>query len=115
MGTMPNTASGLLDEIVARILEVARPEKIILFGSAVHGKMGPNSDVDMLIVAPNGTHRRHLAQQIYQNMIGVGSPVDIIVITPEDIAKYQHKPALVIEPALREGRVIYEREAATTG
>lgn len=110
---MTDASSALLNKIVDRILEVARPEKIILFGSAIHGKMGPNSDVDMLIVAPNGTHRRHLAQQIYQNMIGVGSPVDIIVITPADIDQYQHQPALIIEPALREGRVIYEREAST--
>jgi predicted nucleotidyltransferase len=28
---------------------VAAPEKIILFGSAARGEMGPNSDVDLLV------------------------------------------------------------------
>ena len=32
-----------LHEIVRRVVEVAQPEKIILFGSAVRGEMGPNS------------------------------------------------------------------------
>ena len=39
-----------LDDIIRRIVEVAHPEKIILFGSAARGEMGPNSDVDLLII-----------------------------------------------------------------
>jgi len=35
-----------LDDIIRRVVEVAHPEKIILFGSAARGDMGPNSDVD---------------------------------------------------------------------
>ena len=37
-----------LDDIVGRIVEVAQPERIILFGSASRGDMGPLSDVDLL-------------------------------------------------------------------
>jgi predicted nucleotidyltransferase len=40
----------VLDEIVRRVVGVAQPEKIILFGSAARGEMGPNSDVDLLVV-----------------------------------------------------------------
>ena len=39
-----------LHEIIRRIVEVAQPEKIILFGSAARGEMGPHSDVDLLVV-----------------------------------------------------------------
>ena len=39
-----------LDEIVRRIVEVARPEGIILFGSAARGEMDRHSDVDLLVV-----------------------------------------------------------------
>jgi hypothetical protein len=48
-----------------------------------------------------------MAATLYQRMIGVGWPVDIVVVTPEDVARYGHSPALVIEPALREGKVLY--------
>ena len=97
----------VLAEVVGRIVEVAQPDKIILFGSAIRGEMGPNSDLDLLVVK-SGAHRRHLAQAIYRNLIGVGFPVDIIVVTPEDIDRYGDAIGLVLEPALREGKVVYE-------
>ncbi len=96
----------VLDEIVKRIIEVAHPEKIILFGSAVRGEVGPNSDLDLLVVK-SGVHRRRLAQKIYMNLLGVGQAVDIVVVTPEDIEQFRDSVGLVIESALREGRVIY--------
>ena len=39
----------VLEEIVRRIVEVAQPERVILFGSAARGEMGPDSDVDLLV------------------------------------------------------------------
>jgi predicted nucleotidyltransferase len=98
----------VLEEIVRRIVEVAQPDKIILFGSALRGEMGPNSDVDLLVVK-SGVHRRRLAQAIYMHLFGVGQAVDVVVVTPEDIERYKDSFALVIEPALREGKVVYAR------
>ena len=96
----------LLDRIIRRIVEVAQPEKIILFGSAARGTMGPNSDLDLLIIK-SCPRRRTLAMQIYSKVAGMGCALDIIVVTPEDVERYEHSPALVIEPALREGKVVY--------
>lgn len=106
--------SNKLDEVVRRIVEVAEPDRIILFGSAVRGKMGPNSDLDLLVIKA-GVHRRHLAQAIYRCLIGVGFPVDIVVVTPEDIDRYGNAIGLVLETALREGRVVYERRTSFGG
>jgi predicted nucleotidyltransferase len=100
--------SNKLAEVVHRIVEVAQPEKIILFGSAVRGQMGPNSDLDLLVVKSD-VHRRRLAQAIYRHLIGVGCPVDIVVVTPEDISRYGNAIGLVLKTALREGRVVYEQ------
>ena len=61
-----------LQEIIRRIVEVAQPERIILFGSVVRGKMGPNSDVDLLVIVDDHLHRRRTAQAIYRHLIGVG-------------------------------------------
>ena len=97
---------GILREVVRRVVEVAHPEKIILFGSAARGDGGPNSDIDLLVIK-SGVHRRRLAMGIYERLAGVGCAVDVVVVTPEDIERYGRCPSLVIEPALREGEVIY--------
>ena len=98
----------VLKEIVRRIVEVAQPDKIILFGSAARGEMGPNSDVDLLVIVSGIPHRGKLTEAIYMNLIGVGQAVDVIVAVPEDIERYRDSIGPVIGPALREGEIIYE-------
>ena len=97
----------LLQEIVRRIVEVAKPEKIILFGSAAKGEMGPNSDVDLLVIKRGKYHRRRVTGKRYRNMFGVGQAVDVIVVTPEEVERYRYTHCLVIKPALQEGREVY--------
>jgi predicted nucleotidyltransferase len=96
----------VLDELVRRVVEVADPDAIILFGSAARDGMGPHSDIDLLVIKA-GAHRRQLAQAIYRHLIGLGQAVDIVVLTPDDVQRYQHCPGMVVEPALREGKAIY--------
>ena len=104
---MAQVSQEVLNEIIRRIIEVAQPEKIILFGSAVRGEMGPNSDLDLLVIKADVAHRGRLTEAIYMNLIGVGQAVDVIVVTPEDVERYRNIFGLVIEPALKEGRIIY--------
>jgi predicted nucleotidyltransferase len=44
----------LLADVVQRIVDAVRPLKIILFGSAAREDMGPDSDLNILIVMPEG-------------------------------------------------------------
>jgi predicted nucleotidyltransferase len=96
-----------LELLVRRIVEVARPDRIVLFGSAARGEMGPDSDLDVLVVKSGVQHRRRLAQDIYMNLSGVGLGVDVIVLTPEDIEAQRNSVGSIVGPALAEGRVIY--------
>ena len=96
-----------LDEIIRRIVEVAQPEKIILFGSAARGDMNRHSDVDLLVVKDGGDPWTVMGD-IYGNLRGVGAAVDAIVVTPAQVERYKDSHALVIKPALREGRIVYE-------
>jgi len=95
-------------ELVSRIVAVAQPEQIILFGSAARGAVYEDSDLDILVIK-SGANRRELAGRIYRQLLGFGRPVDIVVATPEDIERYRHSPALVLAPALKEGVLIYAR------
>ncbi len=96
-----------LDDIIQRVVEVAQPEKIILFGSAARGEMNRHSDVDLLIIKEGGD-ALDLMGEIYMNLGGVGAAVDAIVVTPQAVERYKDSHALVIKPALREGKVVYE-------
>ncbi len=96
----------VLQDIVRRIVDVAEPERIVVFGSAAIGQVGPNSDVDVLVIK-RVAHRRRLAAEIYTRLIGVGVAVDVVVVTPEDVERFGDSPVTVIAPALRQGRVIY--------
>ena len=97
----------VLEDIINRIVETVRPEKIILFGSAARGEMGPNSDVDLLIIRKGG-HSRKLVGQIYRKLHGVGAAVDAVMVSPADVERYKDSHALIIKPALAEGRVVYD-------
>jgi predicted nucleotidyltransferase len=104
--SMAQDSPAVLDEIVRRVVDVAEPQRIILFGSAARGETSSDSDVDLLVVK-EGAHRRKLAQAIYRRLYGVGRAVDVVVVTPEDIERYRHAVGLVIGPALEEGKTIY--------
>ena len=96
-----------LDEIIRRIVRVAAPEQIILFGSTARGEAGPQSDLDLLVIKAGDVHHHELMATIYNALDGIDRVVDIIVATTEDIERYRNSHALVIAPALREGRVVY--------
>jgi predicted nucleotidyltransferase len=97
----------VLEKTIKRILEVAQPRKILIFGSAYRGDMHDNSDIDLLVVVPSGTHRRRTAHAIYRNLIGVGFAFDIIVVTEEDVEKFRNNSGMIIQHVLEEGRVLY--------
>ena len=96
-----------LDQIIDRIVAVAQPDKIILFGSAARGEMGPNSDVDLLVVKDT-KDTRGLAARIYRQLRGIRVAVDAVVVAPANVERHKDSHALVIKPALREGTVVYE-------
>jgi uncharacterized protein len=68
----------LLKEIVRRVLSVARPDRIILFGSAAAGQMTKDSDLDLLVVEPvlANTHERSV--QIRGALGDIRYPIDVI-------------------------------------
>lgn len=94
-------------DIVERIVAIAHPQTVILFGSAARGELGPNSDLDFLVVVDEPVHRRRVAQAIYRDLIGIGFAADIVVVTPDDIQRCRSDPFNVINPALNEGKVEY--------
>ena len=44
------TREEAIEEITRRLIEYYAPERVYLFGSAVRGDMGPDSDLDFCVV-----------------------------------------------------------------
>ena len=97
-----------LQQLVDRVVLAARPERIILFGSAARGTMTPQSDIDLLVIKSGVFDRARLTGDIYKSFRGLECDVEVIVATPEELERYGASPALVYGPARREGKVIYD-------
>jgi predicted nucleotidyltransferase len=99
--------SELLDDIVNRIVATVNPRRIVLFGSAARDQMGPHSDVDILVVMPNGIQHRQTTRQIRRALADLEISKDVVVVTESDVRRFGSDPSLVIRPALAEGKELY--------
>ena len=98
----------LLAEVVRRVLTVARPERIILFGSAATGHMTEDSDLDLLVVESEPANTRDRSVRIRRALGDVRYPVDVILMSS---ARYEETKNLIggiAYPARKYGRVLYE-------
>ena len=99
----------VLEEMVRRIVEAVHPDQIILFGSQARGDAGPDSDVDLLIIAPSDLPSWQRTGPLYWLLRGMGISKDILWHTPEEVAHWQDALAHVVARAMREGKVLYAR------
>ncbi len=97
----------VLDKIVAVILQHTQPLKIVLFGSAARGELGPDSDIDIMVVVPEGVDGFQVAWSSYPKLTNLGVGVDLVIVTLSDLQKKQHDKSLVFHAALREGIELY--------
>jgi predicted nucleotidyltransferase len=98
----------LVQEIVRRVLSVAKPDRIILFGSAAIGAMTRDSDIDLIIVEPSPGDRRKESIHIHHVLGGLGYPFDVIVISTEWFEESKGVIGGIAYPANKYGKVIYE-------
>ncbi len=108
----PDTA--LLNERVRRIVESVHPQQITLFGSAAQGEMGPDSDLDVLVVMQDGCDHLEITHTLHCRLSDLGIAKDIVVVQASDVELYSRNPYLVIHSALLEGKELY-RAASWSG
>ena len=102
----------MLPEIVERLVRRFDPLQIILFGSWARGDTHRWSDVDLLVVLPDAPDKRRAAIDMRRALAGVGISKDIVVTDRDEIEERGDLIGTVLRPALREGRVVYERPPA---
>jgi predicted nucleotidyltransferase len=100
----------LIPTMVERIVREFEPVQIILFGSQARGEARWDSDVDLLVVLPSAPDKHKAAVAIRRALRDVPVAKDIVVSTPDEIARYGDMVGRILRAALREGTVLYARD-----
>jgi uncharacterized protein len=101
----------VLDEIVDRISSMEHPERIILFGSRARGTARPDSDFDLLVIKESQEPRYRRSAPLYTRLADLPVEVEVVVFTPHEVAEWSNVPEAFVTTAIREGKVLYERES----
>ena len=97
-----------IQKIVEQILEASRPDRVILFGSAVTGGVTSDSDIDLLVIEEQVVNTREEGLRLRAALAGLHLPVDLIVMTRERFMETRDVIGGIAYPAHKYGRVIYE-------
>jgi predicted nucleotidyltransferase len=102
-GRVPRAA---IRRYVRHVVEQFRPEKVILFGSHAYGKPDDGSDVDLLVVMPAKNEfsmMGRIAQAVWAPF-----PLDLLVYTPENLAKRLAWNDWFLKEVVAKGIVLYD-------
>lgn len=100
-----------VNDIVSRIVQYYKPEKIILYGSHDTENRKNGSDVDLLIVKETDSRRIERLIEVERLLSDRTLPLDIMVYTPEEMRSLYAVGSPFIEEILQKGRLLYMRKA----
>ncbi len=106
----------LVRQVAERLARSYHPEKIVLFGSYASGDVDEESDVDLLIIKETSLpfHRRGGEVRALLRPLRLALPMDIIVLTPEEVDEQLRRGNVFLESIIREGEVLFDRSGVTT-
>jgi predicted nucleotidyltransferase len=97
-----------IEDTVRQIVQQFQPERIILFGSYARGRPRRESDVDLLVVMDTAFKETEQAIRICQ-AIEYHFGLDLIVRTPDTLARRLALGDPFIHEVVSQGKVLYER------
>ncbi len=98
----------VIEETIRRILSVARPDRIILFGSAAFGRMTRDSDIDLLVLEAAPQNTREERVRLGNALRGQGYAFDVMVMATERFEESKNIIGGLAYPANKYGKVVYE-------
>ncbi len=96
-----------LKKVVEDLKCYYQPEKIILFGSVAHGKVGPYSDIDLAIVKETPLPHIKRVQQVI-DLLDYDTDIDFVIYTPKEFAKAAKENSFIRTEIIKKGKVLYD-------
>ena len=99
-----------VEAVVRRLIEVAHPRKIILFGSYVRGRTHRDSDLDVLVVTGDDVENpRAESVRLRDAVDHIDMPMDILAVPESKFDELRQVPGLVYREACETGQIVYEK------
>ena len=109
MNSLHSVTAEKVEKVVDRIIEIAHPKKVILFGSYINRTMEEVSDLDILVVERDDVENIHKESvRIREALEDIIMPMDILVVRESHFERSKDTPGLIYREALRTGKVVYE-------
>lgn len=108
--SFPAPTQADIQRVVDLVVETVQPLRIVLFGSAARGELRPGSDLDMMVVVPEGVDELRTAQALH---VAMGRErdlliaVDFIVTTMQRYEAQKNSIGSVCRDVARDGRELY--------
>jgi predicted nucleotidyltransferase len=91
------------------LIEAAKPNRIIMFGSQARGEAGDDSDLDVMVVEETVSDRAAEMVRLNRLLRYLDVSVDLLVVSADKFNYWCDTPGNVYFEAATEGKVLYER------
>jgi predicted nucleotidyltransferase len=99
------------DELIANatkiIVERAKPKRIILFGSRARGEAHKDSDLDLLVIIPDGASSNEIRRATDRALASPDASFDLLVYTESEYVKKLSEGWILFDEISRDGKVVY--------
>lgn len=82
------------------------PARVVLFGSRARGDAREDSDLDFLVIEEHLDSKLSEMVRLRDALPPLAVPVDVVVVSEEEVARREAVPSTLVHRALREGRVL---------
>jgi len=106
--------SGLLQEILERIVRGYTPERVIIFGSYAYGEPDEESDIDLLIIKKTEQRPIERWTELKRMLRDQGRLISVspLVYTPQEVEERLAMGDMFLEEVLERGKTLYERSVS---
>lgn len=111
----PKSPPSLDEEIsrfLHRLLPIARPERVILFGSWAYGRPSRSSDVDLCLIVRHPS-RRGIVRALYS--LDRTFALDLVIFTESQVRWRLREGDFFLREILEKGTVLYEAPHSRVG
>jgi uncharacterized protein len=90
-----------------RLAPAARsPARVVLFGSRARGDAREDSDLDFLVIEEHLDSKLSEMVRLRDALPPLAVPVDVVVVSEEEVARRSPVPSTLVHRALRAGRIL---------